>query len=107
MPSVYQSVRIPPEEIAHVSSSFPRGLFAHHRLIRFVRLRPEIRIAHQNAGASVPAQDGVVVAGRTQLDSLLIALHGLDERVERGEGGSGRGLADLRVAGTLPDNPGI
>src|ERR1700733_15271884 len=76
---------------------------AGNRLVRFVRFRPEVWVAHQNPRASVPAQDRVVIAGEPQFDGLLVALHGLNKGLKRPERRVGRALAELRVSRPLPD----
>src|SRR5260370_12005356 len=82
-------------------------LFCGYRLVGFIRPGPQVGAMHQQAGAGVPAEDGVVVGGGLQSDGPLIAFHGMPESVVGRENRVGRSFAKLRVRRALPDDAGV
>src|SRR6185503_12173996 len=55
---------------------------------RFLGLGREVGVGVEDAGAGVPAQQGVVVAGRTDGGGRLVVLHRLAEPVVDGVAGA-------------------
>ncbi len=75
--------------------------------MRFLRTRFQTGVAHEVTRAGIPAEDGIVVAGRTRPLGLLVVCHGVGEKIVGGEARTDPAAADFRMAQPFANNSGI
>src|SRR5207249_8440789 len=97
---------------ARIPARTRRDRGARRRLLQgmldpLLRPRPDGGVVHQDAGAGVPAQDRVVVSGRTEGLGFLVEGHRLPETVIGHVTRPGAALLELGLGPALPDDPRI
>src|SRR5215831_8039226 len=83
------------------------SLFQQQRLGVYFDARRQRAVAHDEARAGVPAQDGIVVAAGTDRLGAFVPVHRLAEPVVDERTRSRRMMLQLRLGAALVDEPGV